>query len=82
MTVAETLAALERGDLTTDQVAAEFAKRIWPVLPGRATLADIEADPDPEPPPPDSFAEVELAYLDGKIDADQYETFVHAVIRH
>lgn len=78
MTVTETLAALERGELTTEQVAAEFADRSWSAPAGKTTLAEIETDPDPTPSPPDSFADVELAYVIGKIDANQYEIFVQA----
>ena len=74
--VAELLAALRDGTLSTDQVAQRFRERSWPRkkwTPPRTYLEIAEAAQwDPDQLVPGSFDEVATAYYRREISIEQY----------
>jgi hypothetical protein len=77
-TVTNIMDRLAAGELDTEQAAAALAEIAWPPVPQR-TLADIERDPDPEPESAGGWADVEAAFIDGRITHEQYTALVAAV---
>uniref|UniRef100_UPI003F492DAD hypothetical protein n=1 Tax=Nonomuraea sp. CA-251285 TaxID=3240002 RepID=UPI003F492DAD len=79
--VTDLLDRLAAGDTTVAEVGRVFAARRWPTVRpaagGYAALAARE-DGDPEPIAPGSWAEVEAAFVNGVISADQYEALFAA----
>jgi hypothetical protein len=76
------IAALNRGDMSLDQLVQEFRKRTWPSTtpPEPATQAEWEARlmADPDPHVPGSFDDVAAAFFRGDITQEQYGVLAEA----
>jgi predicted RNA-binding protein associated with RNAse of E/G family len=78
--VSELLAALRRGDLTLDEVAAEFRSRAWrPTRTVARTTEEIASQRDPGGDVPGSYDEVTAAYDHGELTCEQYRVLSAAV---
>jgi hypothetical protein len=81
--VRDLIAALRSGDMTLDEVAAQFRRRKWPRTRGPAAQTYSEmaeaALRDPSANVPGSIDEVTAAYDRGEISREQYRTLAHAV---
>ena len=79
--VAVLLDRLAAGDVSIGEVVVDFAHRSWPGGPGRSAdgaTAAARAEEDPEPITPGSWAEVEAAYVQGRLTDRQYAALYHA----
>lgn len=68
---------LEHKQLNAQQAAAIVRTLHFPV-PELKTAHDLLRDPDPPVDQPGSFAEVEQAFITGRIDAREYEILAQA----
>jgi hypothetical protein len=73
LTVKQLLSQLVAGDITLEEVEADFRERDWP---SAGKLPDSEADPMPDPE--GSFAEVADAFMADEIDAETYGRLANA----
>jgi len=76
--VTQLLDQIGAGQTTVDAVAADFAKRKWPVPPQPTGDAFEQDAQDPEPDPEGSFSEVAGYYAMGKLDDQQYAALAQA----
>jgi hypothetical protein len=73
LTVKQLLSQLVAGDITIEEVEADFRQRDWP---SAGKLPDSEADPLTRVE--GSFAEVHGAFMSQKIDAETYGRLANA----
>lgn len=75
------LRKLSAGQLSIEEVAQRFANRDWPKGNPPATLNEAfrRMEDDPAPIVPGSWDEVAVAYTNGLITDQQYETLYDAV---
>jgi hypothetical protein len=73
LTVKQLLGQLVAGDITLEEVEADFRERDWS---SAGKLPDSEADPMPDPE--GSFAEVAHAFMSRKIDEETYRRLANA----
>ncbi len=80
--VVDLIAALRSGDMSLDDVVAQFKHRTWQQARGPATRNYAElaeaAQLDPSANVPGSFDEVTAAYDRGEITREQYRKLAHA----
>lgn len=77
----EQMRALQKGEVTVEDVAAEFRTRRWPTVsstPDDADDAFAAMETDREPDPPGAFSEVAGAFYQGIITIDQYGVLAEA----
>jgi hypothetical protein len=81
--VAKMIDALQRGEMSLDEVAQRFRERSWPRTPRHEPRSYLEmaaaAQQDPEPYVPGSFDDVVAAYDVGKITDAEYAVLSEAV---
>lgn len=80
-TISDALADLSAGRKSLDEVADLMRATEWPAQTPPAGDYDTLAQrtiSDAEPPPEGSFAEVESAYINGTISAEQYAALAAA----
>jgi hypothetical protein len=76
--VTELLTQFSEGQIELDELAGQLAGMQWPQRP-RATPEEAMQGVEPEPDPPGSFAEVEQAFVEGALTANEYRTLLLAV---
>jgi len=80
--VAELIAALRNGTVTTEEVAQRFRERSWPRTRGLKSQTYLEfaaaAQEDPEPLVSGSFDEVAAAYRRGELSRPDYRLLAEA----
>ena len=79
--VADLIAALRDGQLSTADVAERFRQRAWPVTrrTSPATYADMAGQQDVDVDVAGSYDEVTAAYDRGDLTSDQYRLLSEAV---
>lgn len=76
--VTELLQQYSEGQLELDELAAQFAQMQWPRAE-KASEEEALIGADPEPDPLGSFAEVEQAFVEGALSANEYRTLMFAI---